>query len=294
MNLEASFQSNRVLSDFCTLGIGGPARYFAEVRTLNEMQLFMQICQEHDLPYLILGKGSNTLFDDRGFKGAVLLNKIDFIETKAPGVFRVGSGYSFSLLGVQTARQSWSGLEFASGIPGTVGGAVYMNAGANRRETCESLVEVEYLDQAGTLHLLKREALEFGHRFSTFQQLKGGAIIAATFCLTHDPLARENQLKILQYRKATQPYKAKSAGCIFRNPHNGQSGALIDQSGLKGRRQGGAQVSEVHANFLINENEAKGEDFLKLIDIVRHEVFAQKGTTLEPEICCIPYEIPTL
>ncbi len=283
------FQREKLLSELCTLGIGGPARYFAEVRAIEMMQKALQECRKADIPYLVLGKGSNCLFDDRGFNGALLLNKIDFLETPAPGLFHVGAGYSFSLLGTQTARQQWAGLEFASGIPGSVGGAVFMNAGANGRETCESLLSVDYIDENGSLHVLKREELQFSYRHSPFQELQG-AIVGATFSLTHDPTARERQLKIIQYRKETQPYSDKSAGCIFRNPSCGHAGALIDQAGLKGKQCGGAKVSEMHANFLINADKATAEELLQLIEIVQQEVMRHHGIALEAEVRCIPYE----
>src|ERR1700741_1309646 len=137
-----NLQSNKPLKDVCTLGIGGPARYFIEAHTIEDIQQALQFCKVEGLDFFILGKGSNCLFDDRGFDGLVISNKIDFFANPSPGVFHVGAGYSFSLLGVQTARQHWSGLEFASGIPCTVGGAIFMNAGANGSETCTALSSV--------------------------------------------------------------------------------------------------------------------------------------------------------
>lgn len=289
MSFESHFQLNKPLKELCTLGIGGPARYFADVRTIEAMRQRILLCKEASLPYLVLGKGSNCLFDDRGFNGAVLLNKIDFIETSSPGLFHVGAGYSFSLLGAQTARQQWAGLEFASGIPGTVGGAVFMNAGANKKETCDTLVSVDFLDEEGKLHQLKRDELKFSYRTSPFQDIPG-AIVGATFALAHDPAARAKQLEIIQYRKETQPYSDKSAGCIFRNPSCGHAGALIDQSGLKGTAVGGAKVSEKHANFLINSGGATAEELFALIALVKREVRTKQGVELESEVRFIPFE----
>lgn len=287
--IEKHFQTGKLLSSLCTFGIGGPARYFAEVRSLESMRQLIRLCKEAQLPYLVLGKGSNCLFDDRGFGGAVLLNKIDFIESPSPGLFHVGAGYSFSLLGAQTARQQWAGLEFASGIPGSVGGAVFMNAGANKREACDSLVSVDFVDEEGNVHILKREDLKFGYRSSPFQDMSG-AIVGATFALIHDPAARAKQLEIINYRKDTQPYSDKSAGCVFRNPSCGFAGAMIEQAGLKGASIGGAKVSEKHANFLVNSHQATAQDLLALIDLVKHSVMAKHGVELESEVRCIPYE----
>ena len=223
---------NKPLKEVCTLGIGGPARYYTEARTIDEMQQALQFCQEENLQFFILGKGSNCLFDDRGFNGLVICNKIDFFENTQPGIYHIGAGYSFSLLGVQTARQQWSGLEFASGIPCTVGGAVFMNAGANGTETCSALASVDYVAQDGKLRILKKEDLHFSYRTSSFQTMSG-AIVGATFSLTPSGEARAKQLEIISYRTKTQPYSDKSAGCVFRNPACGAAGALIDKAGLK-------------------------------------------------------------
>jgi len=285
-----SFLHNQPLSKFCTFGIGGPARLFATINNIEAMQNAIRECASSNTPYIILGKGSNCLFDDRGFDGAVLLNKIDFFKTTSPGCFHVGAGYSFSLLGSQTARQEWSGLEFASGIPGTVGGAVFMNAGANGRETCESLLSVDYISEKGEICTLKKEELSFAYRTSSFQQL-AGAIVGATFGLTHSPEARTKQLEIINYRKRTQPYNDRSAGCIFRNSSCAPAGALIEKSGLKNYRIGDAMVSPVHANFIVNVEQATARQVLELIDIVKKEVRTKMGVDLESEVRYIPYQI---
>lgn len=284
-----TFQENKPMSELCTFGIGGPARYFVEVRTIPEMQHALLACQAKNLPYLILGKGSNCLFDDRGFNGVVILNKIDFIERPSLEIYHVGAGYSFSLLGSQSARHGFSGLEFASGIPGSVGGAVFMNAGANGNETCTSLTSVEYVDEAGHLHIIPKEKLQFAYRTSSFQQMPG-AIVGATFTLTPSTTARSKQLEIITYRKKTQPYSDPSAGCIFRNPVCGHAGAMIEKSGLKGTHVGGAKVSEVHANFIVNAGNASAQNVLELIELVKQRVKDTTGIELESEVRYIPYE----
>lgn len=284
------FQENKSLSQLCTFGIGGLARYFLEIRSIDEMKNALAYCRQHKLPYFVLGKGSNTLFDDRGIDGVVLLNKIDFMRTLSEGRFHVGSGYSFSLLGSQTARQGYAGLEFASGIPGSVGGAVFMNAGANGTETCESLESVDYLDEDGTLQVLKKDQLHFSYRTSSFQKM-AGVIVGATFKLTKCETARTKQLEIIAYRKKTQPYGDKSAGCVFRNPNCGHAGALIDQSGLKGMCVGGAQVSPMHANFIVNASNATAKDVLELIELVKSQVKEKKGVDLESEVRIVPYNL---
>lgn len=288
MNSEFSLQENKPLSSLCTFGIGGPARYFLEVRTIEQMQQALSLCKANQWNFFILGKGSNCLFDDRGFHGAVILNKIDFINRPSPEVFHVGSGYSFSLLGVQSARQGFEGLEFASGIPGSVGGAVFMNAGANGMETCQSLTSVDYLSDDGVLSVLKREELTFSYRKSPFQKMNG-AIVGATFTLTSAQGARKKQIEIVNYRTATQPYGEKSAGCVFRNPPKGHAGALIDQIGLKGKNIGDAKISSKHGNFIVNEGHATAQDVLDLIQLIKNQIMEKTGIELEIEICHIPY-----
>lgn len=282
-------EQNKPLKHLCTFGIGGPARYFVEVNEIFQMQEALNYCRDKQLPYFILGKGSNCLFDDRGFNGMVILNKIDFMEILEPGLFHVGAGYSFSLLGTQTARQGWSGLEFASGIPGSVGGAIFMNAGAQGGETATHLVSVDFIPENGCLKTLKKEELLFTYRTSTFQHTPG-AILGATFSLKQSPVARDHQLKLLTYRKETQPYGDKSAGCVFRNPIGGHAGALIEKSGLKGLQLGGAQVSEKHANFIININNSSAEDILQLITHTKERVKEMTGFELESEVRFIPYQ----
>lgn len=281
-------EENKPLSALTTFGIGGPARYFFEVRTVEGMKEALAFCRTSCLHYMILGKGSNCLFDDKGFNGVIIANRIDFLQRRSPDIFYAGAGYSFSLLGTQTARQGYSGLEFASGIPGSVGGAVFMNAGANGRETCESLHSVEFLTEEGELLQLQRSDLSFSYRKSSFQSMPG-AIISATFHLEPAPLAREKQFKIIDYRKKTQPYGEKSAGCVFRNPECSTAGALIDHSGLKGVSIGGAQVSLIHANFIVNTNNATATDVLSLMQKIKQQVKEKTGIELESEVQCIPY-----
>lgn len=276
-------QSNRFLREFSTFGIGGAIHLFAEVRTIQEMQDAFSYATNEKIPVLLIGKGSNTLFDDRGFSGLAILNKIDFCSWQDEQV-SVGAGYSFSLLGVQSARRGLSGLEFASGIPASVGGAIFMNAGANRKETFDSVLSVLYLHRDGTPKEYQKSDLEWGYRSSSFQKMEG-AIISATFDLKPHEEARKNQLAIVDYRMKSQPLKDKSIGCIFRNPSpNTPAGALIDRCGLKGFAVGGAKISEIHANFIVNSHNATASDVIALIEAIQQSVYDQTGIHLEPEI----------
>ncbi|MDF2577124.1 MAG: UDP-N-acetylenolpyruvoylglucosamine reductase [Chlamydiales bacterium] len=282
-------KKNIPLAPLCTLGIGGNASYFAEAYDIEQLQYLFTWCKENDKSFLILGKGSNCLFDDRGFNGLVILNKIQYNKQK-DNFFEVGAGYSFPLLGQQTARKGFSGLEFAAGIPATVGGAVFMNAGANKQEIADTLFSVDYLFANGHLVTFLKEELAFEYRKSPFQKMKG-AIVGATFKLVSSTTAKETQRKIVDYRLKTQPYGSKSAGCIFCNPSlEVSAGKLIEQCGLKGLNIKGAAVSEKHANFLINKDHSTAADMLSLIDHVKSEVADKTGIQLKTEVRYIPYE----
>lgn len=282
-----AFQRNKSLKSYSTFGIGGPANFLTEITSILEMQEVLSFCFHQKLSFVVLGKGSNTLFDDRGYDGLVIINKICSCSPIEENIF-VGAGYSFSLLGAQTARKGFSGLEFASGIPGTVGGAVFMNAGANGMETKDVLSEVRYVDEQGNLLLFSCEEITFAYRYSSFQERKG-AIVEAKFCLKLLPEARKKQLDIISYRTHTQPYHEKSCGCIFQNPKEEKAGALIDKCGLKGTKVGGAEISRVHANFIVNTQQASAKDVLSLIELVKETVNRETGVTLETELRFLPY-----
>ncbi len=283
MPLKQQPQTGRSLSEFSTFGIGGPIRFFLEIRTPEEASDAFVWATSQGLETRVIGKGSNSLFSDAPFDGLVLLNKIDDCVIDGSEV-RVGAGASFSYLGIQSAKLGLTGLEFASGIPATVGGAIWMNAGANGSETADCLESVLYLYITGETRCFKRSELSFGYRTSPFQAMKG-CILSAKFILRYNDEARVKQRKNLELRIKTQPLKAKSAGCIFRNPSKEVSaGALIDQCGLKGLAVGDATVSPIHANFIVNEGCAKAADVVALIQKIQAVVLEKTGTLLEPEI----------
>ncbi|CRX38048.1 UDP-N-acetylmuramate dehydrogenase [Estrella lausannensis] len=279
-------EENVSLSAYSTMGLGGPAKFFTKAESEEEMREALAFAKAHNVPFLVIGKGSNCLFHDKGYKGLVILNKIDFFHDLGEGVFHVGGGTSFSLLGVKTARLHYAGLEFASGIPATVGGAVYMNAGASGKETKDTLESVDYMDPDGNVRRYRRDELSFSYRKSMFQKMKG-VILSATFSLTPNLEARSKQIAIVQHRTKTQPYGEKSCGCAFRNPEGNFAGALIEKCGLKGARVGGAEVSHLHANFLINKSDAKADDIRSLIELIKKTVKEKESIDLEVEVCFI-------
>jgi len=282
-------EENVSLASHSTFGIGGPARFLIPVSDPKEAQAAIQFAKQQGLPYFVLGKGSNSLFDDRGYPGVVIHNKISSLQQVHETSFTVGAGYSFSLLGIQTARKGFSGLEFASGIPASVGGAVWMNAGANQRETCDSLVSVDFLHADGELETFKVQDLDFSYRNSSFQSIEG-LILSATFKLTPSDAARVKQLAILEKRMLTQPLSEKTAGCIFRNPNHKSTGQLIEEAGLKGTSVGGIIVSPIHANFLVNQGEGTAKQVLELVEIIKARVYEHSGVQLQMEVRRVPYE----
>ncbi|MDJ0651478.1 MAG: UDP-N-acetylmuramate dehydrogenase [Simkaniaceae bacterium] len=289
MSINTRIEYFKSLKDFSTLGIGGKARQFVSIRTIEEMGEIRKYVSKENIPFWILGKGSNSLFDDRGFDGLVILNKIDFIEFDR-GKLHVGAGTSFSLIGVKMARMGWGGLEFASGIPGSVGGAIYMNAGASGVETCDHLTAVGYIDEAGNYVEKIKDELFFAYRTSSFHEQKM-IIVSGRFELEKKEEAREKQRKIIEYRMATQPYGEKTAGCIFRNLDGKSVGALIEICGLKGKRIGGAEVSTLHGNFIVNRGDATAQDVLDLATYVEEKVREKTGKELEIEVRKIPYQL---
>lgn len=275
------------LARFSTFRVGGPARFLASVKTVQEMVEALGFAKQEGLPLWIVGAGSNTLFDDRGYQGLVIHNQIDHLN-QTDGHLRVGAGYRFNRLAIVTANAGWGGLEFGAAIPGTVGGAVFMNAGASGQSTSDCLKQVTCVDAAGTTTTYQTTEMEWGYRHSPFQEGKG-AIVEAVFELTSDPGARERQREMLAHRRITQPLADKSAGCAFRNPPGASAGALIDRCGLKGSAVGDAQVSEVHANFIVNRGGATATQIRDLISSIKAEVLLRHGVVLEEELRYVNY-----
>lgn len=283
-------KENVPLSSLSTLRLGGPARYYASVASAEELATFLCFCHTHRVRYFVLGKGSNCLFDDKGFAGLVLHNITHFLEFLPDCRLHVSAGYSFSHLGTLTARQNLSGLEFAAGIPASVGGAVFMNAGAQGQETKDALESVTYLFPDGQVKTLPKEDLEFGYRSSDFQKM-AGIILSVHFRCHFEKEARQKQRDLLAKRVAAQPLNQPSAGCIFANPASPHlsAGALIDQAGLKGFSIGGVSVSTLHANFLVNLRGGTSEEMKALIEHVHRRVHLKTGVDLKREVRYIAF-----
>lgn len=267
--------------------IGGPAEVMAFPKTPEELQLLWKTAKELGCPCAVLGAGTNILAPDAGVSGLVICLKdaLDGLSQVDSNRIRVAAGVTMSRAAVYAASLELGGLEFAHGIPGTVGGAVYMNAGAYGGEivmVCES-VDVMFPD--GEIRTVAGEDMGFSYRHSRLED-EGGIVLSAVFALTPRPgeEIRQQMQELMQKRKASQPLELPSAGSAFKRPVGGFAAALIDQAGLKGFRVGDAAVSEKHAGFVVNYGNATAADVKSLLQQVSDCVWEKNGIRLEPEI----------
>lgn len=262
------------LSTLTTYKTGGIAKLVVYPNNINNLKQLLKLIHKHNIKYFILGKGSNTLFSDKEFNGVIIkLDKLNNFEIKETEIY-VESGMILSKLVQASVKNELTGLEFAIGIPGTIGGAIYMNAGAYGSKMSNIVKSVIVLDEKLQIEEIPLEKLKFDYRYSIFQANKNLICVAANIKLehgNHDEIAskiKENLLK----RKNSQPLEYPSAGSVFRNPEGNYAGKIIEELGLKGKNIGGAEISTKHANFIINKNNASSSDILKLIKLVQKEV----------------------
>lgn len=262
------------LSTLTTYKTGGIAKLVVYPNNINNLKQLLKLIHKHNIKYFILGKGSNTLFSDKEFNGVIIkLDKLNNFEIKETEIY-VESGMILSKLVQASVKNELTGLEFAIGIPGTIGGAIYMNAGAYGNNMSNIVKSVIVLDEKLQIEEIPLEKLKFDYRYSIFQANKNLICVAANIKLehgNHDEIAskiKENLLK----RKNSQPLEYPSAGSVFRNPEGNYAGKIIEELGLKGKNIGGAEISTKHANFIINKNNASSSDILNLIKLVQKEV----------------------
>ncbi|UUO16662.1 UDP-N-acetylmuramate dehydrogenase [Dolichospermum heterosporum TAC447] len=276
------------LSAFTSYRVGGEAECYVSPYDLEALQVSIEYAKENNLAITVLGAGSNLLVSDRGIPGLVIatrhLRSKNFDPTT--GQLTVSAGEPIPTLAWDAAALGWEGLEWAVGIPGTVGGAVVMNAGAHNSCIADMLVSAQVLSPDGTLATLTPEELGYTYRSSLLQGRKR-IVTQATFQLQPgaDPVqvtARTKEHK--KHRLSTQPYSYPSCGSVFRNPKPYSAGWLIEQTGLKGYQLGGAQVAQLHANFIVNRGGAKASDIFSLIRHVQNEVQERWSIWLEPEV----------
>lgn len=286
---DCQIKSQVSLATYTSFRVGGPAEWYVAPRNIEDMKASLEWARSEGLPITLLGAGSNLLVSDRGLPGLVICTRhLRYAHfDRETGQVRAAAGQSLPRLAWQAAQLGWEGLEWAVGIPGTVGGAVVMNAGAHGACTADILVNARVLSLQGRSDLLAPGELGYSYRTSILQgsdrlvaeatfQLKPGADPAQVLATTSEQL---------EQRKSTQPYHMPSCGSVFRNP-NGHQGAgwLIEQTGLKGYQIGGAQVAERHANFILNCGGAKASDIFHLIRFVQERVESNWSVALEPEV----------
>lgn len=273
------------MSRHTTFKIGGNADMF--IRPVNEDELVFAVntARRYGVPYFICGKGSDLLVSDGGIEGAVIcLDKMRGTVIEGNTV-TAAAGQSVQSLCSALLNAGLSGLEFAYGIPGTVGGAVYMNAGAYGGEVKDRIVSAVYLDKSGEIKEIKAKDMLLSYRKSIFQE-NGGVIIRATFSFERgEPEEIRKEMNgYLARRKAKQPLSMPSAGSVFRRPEGNFAGTLIEKSGLKGEKCGGAMVSAKHAGFIVNTGGATSEDVKTLIEKIQKKVYKDSGVQLKREV----------
>ena len=281
-----SYVLNEPMSAHTTFKIGGAADILITVGNLSELQTVISACKDCGMPYMILGNGSNLLVSDKGIEGAVIALDGDFKEISVESeTVTAGAGAKLSRLCTVAMEHSLSGLEFAYGIPGTVGGAMYMNAGAYGGEMKDVALSVKALSPDGSVREVPAAEMALGYRTSVFKT-NGDIILFAKYNLhTGDKSAIKAQMEdIMGRRKSKQPLEYPSAGSVFKRPEGAFAGTLIEQCGLKGKTVGGAQVSEKHAGFIINVGGATCDDVMELVKVVQDTVKAETGYILEREI----------
>lgn len=278
---------NEPMSAHCSFRIGGPARLMCCPGTAEEAAALLRLLHESGAPFELMGNGTNLLVPDEGLDKVVvrLGEAMSEAISLGDGHIRAGAGITLAKLAVFAANEGLSGLEFAHGIPGSLGGAVFMNAGAYGGEMKDVLESVEYADTDGVVRSVPASELGLSYRHSAFEGTKR-LVTAATVRLTpKEPEEIKARMReLMEKRRASQPLDVPSAGSTFKRPVGGYAAALIDEAGLKGFAIGGAQVSEKHAGFVVNRGGASFEDVIRLMEHIKKTVYDRSGIMLEPEV----------
>lgn len=280
------FKESEPMKDHTTFRIGGPCDFLVSVNNIDELSFVISLCREYSRDYLILGNGSNLLVNDEGLNKVVIRLCGDFKQILIDGTsVKCGAGVTLSKLCTFSLANSLSGLEFAYGIPGTLGGAVYMNAGAYGGEIKDVICSVTHLNTDGEVETVNADDAKLSYRHSIYKE-NGFVILGAEFKLTAD---NKDDIKarmddFMNRRITKQPLEFPSAGSVFKRPVGAYAGALIEQCGFKGYSVGDAQVSEKHSGFIINRGDATCQDVLRLINEIQTKVQSQTGYFLEREI----------
>lgn len=283
---EANVKIDEPMKNHTSFKVGGPADIF--VSPINELQVkdVLKLCHDSDCPVFVMGNGTNLVVRDRGIRGVVLKIYDNFNNiTVDNNMITAEAGALLSVVSKTALRESLKGMEFASGIPGTVGGAIAMNAGAYNGEIKDVIHSADVIDNNFNIVTLDKEGLELGYRTSVVTN-KGYIVLRTRFQLekgSYDEI-KDRIDNLTKRRKERQPLHLPSAGSTFKRPEGHFAAKLIEDTGLKGRRVGDAMVSEMHSGFVVNVGNASAKDILGLIDVVRKEVYEKFNVVIEPEV----------
>ncbi len=283
---DITLRKNAPMCEYTSFQIGGPADLLVQPETMESLTACCRILQEEGIRPEVIGSGSNLLVSDRGIRGVVLRLAKPFNKVEIRGHELVAeAGISLALLAVKAQNAGLSGLEFASGIPGTLGGAIFMNAGAYGGEMKQVVMETEFLDEDGSIKTVVGKEHKFSYRKSVFTGTNCVILRSRLQLIPGDPERIFETMRDLNgRRKEKQPLNFPSAGSFFKRPEGYFAGKLVEDAGLKGVSVGGAQISEKHAGFMINTGGATAKDVCDLMAYVQKVVFETSGVTLEPEI----------
>ncbi len=284
-------KKDEVMKNHTSFKIGGKADFFVECKDVDDLKTVIAAAKGFNMPYFILGKGSNILVSDKGIRGAVIsLANFDKI-TVSDQEIEVGSGVTLARLCTTALDNGLTGIEFAYGIPGSVGGALYMNAGAYDGEMSQAVISATVLDKNGAVREITLSEMELGYRTSVFKT-NGDIILSVKFALKEgDKLQIKAAMDdFMERRKSKQPLEYPSAGSTFKRPEGHFAGALIEQNNLKGVSVGGAMVSDKHAGFVINYDNATAADVKALMQKIKDVVLEKDGVQLEPEVIFVGEE----
>lgn len=265
--------------------VGGPADVLAEPKNTTELGRLVGYVRRKGIPLFLLGRGTNLLVLDGGIRGVVIdLMAFNILKIVDGTIIHAGAGVPLPKAVYFAMENSLTGLEFAAGIPGSVGGAVVMNAGAYGGEIKDVVESIEIMKEEGEIENIKGESLRFSYRNLSLP--RGSIVLNAVFRLRagNREAIKERITQLLQERKAKQPLDRPNAGSVFKNPSAGPAGKIIEEVGLKGLQFGGAKVSDLHANFIVNNGNATAKDILSLVDDIMEKVYEKRGIALEPEI----------
>ena len=283
-SINCNYKCNEPLSKHTTLCIGGSADYFVEVATEDQLVSLLKFIKENSVKFFVIGGGSNILFSDEGFRGMVIKLSGDFCKYEIDkNMVACGGAISLAYLAEQTAEQGLSGFEYLSCIPGTVGGAVFGNAGVKKCSVSDIVDKVEIIDYSGNKKILTKKDINFEYRKSNLKD----CIITKIFFVLKNADKNDILETISQERKRriiSQPIGTKNAGCTFKNPESDSAGRIIDSLNLKNYSVGGIRISDVHANFFVNENNGNAQDMVELIEFVKDAVYKKYNIKLETEI----------